>query len=103
MRSVNSSIAGTVNNLQFEFMMGSSEADIWSFVFEKRGEKSFPAFSLHSERLASLKSHCVFSLPLSLLLPLFLSLLHLLDDHQPHVLLKQQRDSQLSLLESCRL
>lgn len=48
MRSVNSSIAGIVNNLQFEFMVVSSEADIWSFVFEKRGEKSFPAFSLHS-------------------------------------------------------
>lgn len=100
MRSVSDSTVGTVNNLQFESMLVCSEAGIWSFVFEKRREESFAAFSLHSQRLASLKSHCVFSLPLSLLLPLLLSLLHLLDDHQPHVLLEQPGDSQLCLLET---
>lgn len=75
-----------------------SEADIWSFVFEKRGEEPSTTFSLHSQRLAPLKSHRAFCLPLSLLLPLLLSLLHLLHDHQPHVLLSQQGDAQLGLL-----
>lgn len=55
------------------------------FLLEKR-EKSFPSFSLHFQRLASLKPS---ALSLFSLLSLLLFLLHLLIDHQTHVLLQQ--------------
>lgn len=57
------------------------------YVFEKR-EESFPSFSLHFQRLASLESCGADFFLLAFSFPLLLPLLHLLIYHQPHVLLQ---------------
>ena len=69
----------------------SVRLNCWQLFVSEKGEEFLPSVSLHSQRFASLESHCLFYLLLFVLHSLLLPFLHLLIDHHPHVLLQQDR------------